>query len=246
LWRSKIRVLDATLPLDPGDLLFIGWDSDNDDIAFVATTDLNEGEVIYFTDDERDGKVFVGSEQLIEWTVPTGGVAAGTVVLIDMDPGAHTISFDLGGAVDYIEGGYQIAGRNEMFWAYQGTRIGDDVTPTNFMAVIANEANGSDLQTPNLAGPGLTTSNGVLIIDGDEGYMEWTAEGAPAESLYLGPRAVSALSAEARDEKGLLFAQLFKETTAITTENTLASGSQQNRLIERHLKNEKILLELLA
>lgn len=63
---------------------------------------------------------------------------------------------------------------NEMFWAFQGTRSGDTVTPTNFIAVIANEAEGSDTQTPNLTGTGLTTANGALIIDGDEDYMEWT------------------------------------------------------------------------
>lgn len=164
------------MALNPGDLLFVGWDSDNNDIAFVATTDIAPGEVIYFTDDEWDGTAFLGSEQLIEWTVPTGGLDAGTVVTIDMDPVADTISYDVGGTVDYIKGGYDIAGRDEMFWAYQGTRSGNTVTPTNFVAVIANEATGADTQTPNLDNTGLTTSNGAVIIDGDEDYMEWTGD----------------------------------------------------------------------
>ncbi|MDX8354163.1 Hint domain-containing protein [Cognatiyoonia sp. IB215182] len=171
------------MPLNPGDLLFVGWDSDNDDISFVATTDIAAGEVIYFTDDEWDGSAFLGTEQLIEWTVPAGGLTAGTVVNIDMDPGADTISFDSGGTIDYIRGGYDIAGRNEMFWAFQGTRNGNTVTPTDFVAVIANEAQGSNIQTPNLTGTGLTTANGAIIIDGDEDYMEWTADGALADPV---------------------------------------------------------------
>ncbi|PRY75035.1 Hint domain-containing protein [Yoonia maritima] len=64
-----------------------------------------------------------------------------------------------------------------MFWAFQGTRDGNAITPTNYVAVIGNEADGSNTQTPNLTGTGLTTSNGAVIIDGDEDYMEWTADG---------------------------------------------------------------------
>ncbi|MDO6589467.1 hypothetical protein DS901_06740 [Loktanella sp. D2R18] len=164
------------MALDSGDLLFVGWDADNEDIAFIATTDIAAGEIIYFTDDERDASGFFGSEQLMEWTVPVGGISAGTVVTIDMDPVADTVTFDAGGTVDYITGGYQIATQNEMFWAFQGTRVGDDVTATNYIAVIANEADGTDTQTPNLTGTGLTTSNGALIIDGDEDIMEWTGD----------------------------------------------------------------------
>lgn len=164
------------MPLEPGDLMFVGWDADNEDIAFVTTVALEPGEVIYFTDDEWDGTSFNGNEQLFEWTVPAGGIPIGTVVTIDMDPGADTVTFDSGGTVDYIQGGFQIATQNEMFWAFQGTRVGNDVTPTNFIGVIANEADGNFNQTPNLSGTGLTTSNGAIIIDGDEDYMEYTAD----------------------------------------------------------------------
>lgn len=165
------------MPLQPGDLMFVGWDADNNDIAFVTTVDLVAGDVIYFTDDEWNGTAFNGSEQLFEWTVPAGGVAQGTLVTIDMVNGPADASFDSGGAVDYIRGGGLLARGNEMFWAFQGTRVGNTVTPTDFIAVIANEADGNSNQTPNLSGTGLTTSNGAIIIDGDEDYMEFTADG---------------------------------------------------------------------
>jgi hypothetical protein len=70
-----------------------------------------------------------------------------------------------------------------MFWAFQGTRAGDTVTPTDFIGVIANEADGNNNQTPNLSGTGLTTSNGAIIIDGDEDYMEFTAEGSLSDPV---------------------------------------------------------------
>lgn len=165
------------MPLAPGDILFVGFDADNDDIAFITTTDLAAGEVIYFTDDEWDGTAFNGGEQYMEWTVPTGGVPAGTIVTIDMDRGNNTATISEGGNFDYMRGGYDIAGGNEMFWAFQGTRTGNTAVPDNFIAVIANEADGNYNRTPDLTGTGLTTSNGAIIIDGDEDYMEYTAEG---------------------------------------------------------------------
>lgn len=165
------------MPLSPGDLMFVGWDADSEDVAFVATTNIAAGEIIYFTDDEWNGSNFLGSEQLFEWTVPAGGVSAGTVVSIDMQPSpGATATFSAGGDVDYIRGGGQLATSNEMLWAFQGDRVGNNVTPTDFVAVIANEADGGNTQTPNLSGTGLTTSNGAIIIDGDEDYMEFTAD----------------------------------------------------------------------
>ena len=174
------------MPLQPGDLMFVGWDSDSNDIAFVATTELVAGEVIYFTDNEWNGSNFIGNEQLIEWTVPSGGIAAGSVVTIDMVTGPGGATIDAGGTVDYIRGGGSIAGANEMFWAFQGTRVGSTVTPDNFVAVIGNEADGPDTQTPNLSGTGLTTSTGAIIIDGDNDFMEFDESGLPSPVTQAG------------------------------------------------------------
>jgi hypothetical protein len=164
------------MALEAGDLLFVGWDSDNNDIAFITTVSLVEGEVIYFTDDEWDGTDFNGGEQYMEWTVPVGGLPSGTVVNIDMDNAGNTATISHG-SLDYMRGGGALAGGNEMFWAFQGTRTGDTATPDTFISVIGNEADGNYNRSPELSGTGLTTANGALIIDGDEDYMEWTADG---------------------------------------------------------------------
>ncbi|KAB7610410.1 Hint domain-containing protein [Amylibacter sp. SFDW26] len=170
------------MALNPGDLMFVGWDTDNNDAAMLATTDIAEGEIIYFTDDEWNGTEFIGNEQLIEWEVPAGGIPAGTVITVDMFRNPNGAEVTVGGTgsgiTDYIRGGGQLAGANEMFWAVQGTVDGsNDLTPTNFIGVIGNEADGPDTQTPNLTGTGLTTSNGAIIIDGDNDYMEFNADG---------------------------------------------------------------------
>lgn len=166
------------MPLNHGDLMFVGWDTDNNDISFIATTQIAAGEVIYFTGDKWDGTSFNGGAQYMEWTAPTGGVPSGTIVTIDMDNNANTATIDAGGALDCMRGGYSPAGGNEMFWAFQGTRTGTSATPTDFIAVIGNELSGNYNQSPNLSGTGLTTSNGAIIIDGDENYMEWTDDSA--------------------------------------------------------------------
>ncbi|WP_022706193.1 Hint domain-containing protein [Paracoccus zeaxanthinifaciens] len=163
------------MPLEPGDLLFVGFDADNEDIAFLTTVDIPEGEVIYFTDDEWNGTNFIGNEQLIEWTVPAGGISANTVVTLDMARNTDPV-ISTGGSLEQLQRGDDLENQNEMFWAFQGTRDGDTVTPTNFIAVIGIEADGPTPQTPNLEGTGLTPENGALVIDGDNDYMEWTAD----------------------------------------------------------------------
>ncbi|MBE1282584.1 MAG: hypothetical protein GJ676_04655 [Rhodobacteraceae bacterium] len=165
--------------LNPGDLIFVGWDADNNDVAFVTTADIAAGEVIYFTDSEWNGSSFNAGEQLIEWTVPAGGISAGSILTLDMfraPAGAvvtDTAALDGAevGTIDYISGGGNLRFGNEMLWAFQGDRVGDDVTPENFVSVIGNEADGNSNQTPNLTNTGLTQDNGAIIIDGDHDYM---------------------------------------------------------------------------
>lgn len=174
------------MALSVGDLLFVGWDSDNDDISFIATTDIAAGEVIYFTDNEWTGTDFNNfNEGLIEWTVPVGGVSAGTVIDLEFSPtgggGTATVS---AGTLAVVDGVPNIAGSNEMFWAFQGTpEVSGGFTDTNFIAVIANEVTGNAGNSPNLTGTGLTTSNGAVIIDGDNDYMEWTGDGALSDPV---------------------------------------------------------------
>ncbi len=176
-----------------GDLIFVGWDADSNDVAFLTTANITAAEVIYFTDREWNGSSFNGGEQLIEWTI-TDDIPAGTLLTLDMTRGsdatAEVVSGEepggpLEGTVDYISGFGNLASNNEMLWAFQGDRTGDDVTPTNFISVIGNsDAAGDNFrQSPELSGTGLTTENGAVIIDGDNDYMQFD----PAAALGTVP-----------------------------------------------------------
>ncbi|MDA8584680.1 Hint domain-containing protein [Rhodobacteraceae bacterium] len=71
------------------------------------------------------------------------------------------------------------------------------------------------------------------------------AEGAPSESLFTGPEALKAVSPAARDELFEIFPDIasqdfFPEAAAI-----IPPGKDQKKLIARHLKNQKPILELM-
>lgn len=70
----------------PGDVAIILMNTDTPDgLAFVALADLAEGTEIRFTDDGwlSTTNAFRANEGGIKYTVPTGGIAAGTVVFED-------------------------------------------------------------------------------------------------------------------------------------------------------------------
>lgn len=66
------------------------------------------------------------------------------------------------------------------------------------------------------------------------------AEGAEAESFYLGQMALQALDAEALEEVKDLFPELLDHSQVPV--RPIASGAQANRLIQRHKKNNQTVL----
>lgn len=69
------------------------------------------------------------------------------------------------------------------------------------------------------------------------------ANGAPAESLYLGENALYALTAEARAEVLTLFPDLIDADLPPEPAQLIPSGARQKQLITRHMKNAKALLD---
>lgn len=183
------------MALSAGDLVFLGYDSDNNDVVLLTTATISAGEVIYFTDDEWNGTSFDNAnEQLIEWTVPAE-LAPGTILTLDMirgpagqDPRGSADIYegtepgdpaDALGGIDYLRGGGAIGGQNEQLWILQGdvdpvtgeiTPTPSPENPTGFISVISNEAE-ADPGGPDLENTGLSSDNGAVIIDGDEDFM---------------------------------------------------------------------------
>ncbi len=68
------------------------------------------------------------------------------------------------------------------------------------------------------------------------------ADGTPTESFYCGPMAVHLLDEAARIEIDALFPGLTTSSEIPKSARTIPCGSQQKKLIERHRKNHKALL----
>ncbi len=70
------------------------------------------------------------------------------------------------------------------------------------------------------------------------------AEGAPSESLYLGPEALDSVPSDARAEILQMFPQVTEPGFVPVPALSIPTGPQQKQLIARHAKNQKPPLEL--
>lgn len=69
------------------------------------------------------------------------------------------------------------------------------------------------------------------------------AEGAPTESLFTGPEALKTVSPEAREEIISIFPEIADLAYSPEPARFIPSGKLQNKLLQRHTKNEKPLLK---
>ncbi|MBD2500053.1 choice-of-anchor I family protein [Anabaena azotica] len=147
------------MALTIGSIAFVGFNADgNDNIAFVALTDINPGEVLIFEDNEWNGTSFNDTnEGAFSWTA-TSLVPAGTIVRID-NIGSGTITASTGTVVTPVSGrgsNRGIAADNEVIYVYQG-----DASSPTFITAIANS--GFTSTTGLLTNTGL--SAGVNALD---------------------------------------------------------------------------------
>ena len=68
------------------------------------------------------------------------------------------------------------------------------------------------------------------------------AEGAPSESLFIGPQTINTLTEEAREEILSIFPMLGQEGFIQMPARKIPTGRKQKELVERHQKNKKNLL----
>lgn len=112
--------------LSPGDIAFVQYNANGtDNFAFVALVDIPDTEIITFTDNEEN--TLTGGEGTIVWTPPTGGIACGTIVVIDTAPSAS-----LGSVSETNDLNFGVNG--DSILAYQGTTA----SPT-FIAALSND-----------------------------------------------------------------------------------------------------------
>jgi len=142
----------------PGDVAIILMNTDTPDgLAFVALADLAEGTEIRFTDDGwlSTTNAFRANEGGIKYTVPTGGIAAGTVVFEDdpfddlgspwsidnTDLGSNGFSLATGGdqIIAFLGSAltpslvYALNGEGAAVWQADATTSNDSALPTGLI-----------------------------------------------------------------------------------------------------------------
>lgn len=154
--------------LSAGDIAFVGFDTDSDNLAFIALKDIPANTPIYFSDNEWNelpiglGGSFGAGEGQIEWSY-TSEIKAGEVVELTGLSSPSTISASIGTSTR-TSGNFDQANSNETVYAYIGS---DDQTPSSFLTAYSNEAF-STSAIGTLVNTGLTAGVNSLSITGDK------------------------------------------------------------------------------
>ncbi|MBL0926439.1 MAG: endonuclease [Phycisphaerales bacterium] len=171
--------LSAPAALQPGDIVFIGYGAtDPDQIAFVALANLAAGEVIRFTDNGWDSvaNAFRTGEGGVTYTVPAGGLPAGSVV-------SKANPFTGGGwATDSgWAGTFALSTSGDQVLAFQGT----NASPTFIAAINGGNAGWSNATSSNTSAlpPGLVNGDTAITIAVNNGFYRTNVlnSGTPAQ-----------------------------------------------------------------
>ena len=84
-WKHRTLL---TVNLSAGDLAVVGYNSDTNDFAVVALTDIPASSVIHFTDRGWEGvslRPQSGLETMTTWTTPGSVISAGSIIRISRD-----------------------------------------------------------------------------------------------------------------------------------------------------------------
>ncbi len=125
--------------ISPGDIAFIGYNTDDPDgFTFVAINNLPGNDILKFS----DGDIFwfsqagillgAGSESELAWTTPPGGVPCGSIIEV-MEIAPDTFSVTLG-TIAHSGDPWELADGDQVY-AFQGL-VSGDVTGVNWIAAI--------------------------------------------------------------------------------------------------------------
>ncbi|MDZ7714670.1 MAG: lamin tail domain-containing protein [Balneolaceae bacterium] len=134
-----------------GDVAFVGFNGDREDeIAIVSFINLTAGTNIYFRDEEWDESItsFGSGEGEITYTVPSGGISAGDVVIIN----PTTEAASDGGTVNETNS-YNFGVSGDELYAYLGS---DKDTPTTFLFAITTKSSWGANEIPSDLTDGIT------------------------------------------------------------------------------------------
>ena len=154
--------------LKPGDIAFIGFNHDGeDDFAIVALVDLPGLDDIFFSDGEpSSGGLSIdasGTDGIIQWITPVGGVTAGTIVVFTnisrISVGLASVST---GSITQVDTGFSLSTGNEGVVAYEANPT-TFTTPVDWLAAYYRGSTSSG-EFPDLTGTGLTYGVNALNV----------------------------------------------------------------------------------
>jgi VCBS repeat-containing protein len=148
------------MALSAGSIAFTGFNGDgNDNLSFVALTNIAAGTVINFTDSNWGGSSFSNTESVFTWTAATA-VAAGTVIDIDNIKAGNSSTTASTGSIAWTNTTNPgLSNDSEVVYAYVGTP-----GPTTFLAAISNVGYGTSEGT--LTGTGLVAGTTAVSFTG--------------------------------------------------------------------------------
>jgi hypothetical protein len=187
---SLILLGHSAAALGPGDIAFTGCNGDGEDnLAFVALAPIPGSTDILLSDNEWNGGV-IGvtgafndtAESVIKWTAPAGGLAAGTVVLInDIELTGPPLTTSTGSVAYVLSANVGVGASGEAFFAY----VGNNQFPSNFLTVMVS---GATTFAGNLNNTGLSFgTNAISVTPGTPDVMAYTGprSGLPFFASYL-------------------------------------------------------------
>lgn len=185
------------MAVSQGDIAFVGVNTagagsgtDQDWIAFTALKAIAAGEVIYFTDNELTSATSgtfngtpSGGESYFKWVAPAGGVAAGTVIQIQVLGNQTSAPVASTGTASWVtstgSANPGLSSTSDSIYAFTASSDSAVVTPTAFLAMI-NIGNAQD-PIPST----LDSKYAVSFTDGsDNAYYSGAHSGYPAITDY--------------------------------------------------------------
>ncbi|MEM9896962.1 MAG: hypothetical protein AAF789_11385 [Bacteroidota bacterium] len=178
--------------LRPGDVAIVAFAQDPDEISFVVLRDIEAGTEIKFTDrgwlfPEYEWTTAPQSREGVRmWTAGVGGITAGTVITLGMNP-----TYALTGTNTRVLGTFDWIA-NETVIAYQGP----EESPRFIAAINATELNGSwpssigsqdfDSELPRIfPGENLGNRTTALAFDAEHGYYSGSTSGFASKEDLL-------------------------------------------------------------
>lgn len=218
----------AANAINPGDIALIGIYTDAPDkTAFVALANLPAGTTINFTDEGwKSSGSFRSGENHFSWTAPSGGIAAGTVVSLDMS--------DLSNSGDQVIA-YTGSSSNPTFifaLNNDGTNWASDATSNNNSALPTGLTNGGNAialdEKDNAAYTGITSGTASALLAAIANKSNWTGSDGSTPNWPSSFSVTSAVTSSSKSSSSISSALSSNQSSSATSSSALSGAANSS------------------